>query len=272
MSSNKIGIIRVSTKNQKENGNSLIEQKNKLKEYDNNMQIFEFSQSAYSKSIFPLIKSHIKPNTEIVVVYADRLSRNIDDCTKFITNVLDPVKAYVYAIYENIKTNTKQGRLEFYKKIMEGQTLSHNLGVRVKDGLKHSKYKSKKYGDNKYEQEIINLILQLNDDIKTKHKINKIVEYLQINKIKRKENETRVNWSKGQIKYIIKIHKNNNEYKTYKERFNLNNLATELKEAEMLPTKRKREVLDTDHIEDNKKLKKDVDMFYDCQSQMEDVL
>ena len=40
----------------------------------------------------------------------------------------------------------------------------------------------------------------------------------------------------------------------------------------MLPIKRKREILDTDHIEDNKKLKKDVDMFYDCQSQTEDIL
>jgi DNA invertase Pin-like site-specific DNA recombinase len=243
MSIERIGIIRVSTKNQKENGNSLIEQKNKLKEYDNNIKILEFSQSAYSKSIFPHIIQHIKPNMEIVVVYADRLSRNIDDCTKFISEKLDPIKSYIYTLYENIKTNTKQGKLEFYKKIMEGQTLSHNLGVRVKDGLKHSTYKPKKYGDSKFEKENIFLILKLNNDIKEKNKINKIIEYLKTNNVKKNENDIIVNWKKGQINYIIKSYKNNEEYDSFSKRFNLTDLITELNEVDNLSsTKRKRDI------------------------------
>lgn len=252
---NKIGIIRVSTKNQKENGNSLLEQTNKLREYDANIQILEFTQSAYNKSIFPQIKPLLKPKMEIVVVYADRLSRNIDDCTDFIKNSLEPINAYIYALSENIKTNTKTGKLEFYKKIMDGQTLSHNLGMRVKDGLKHRKTVPKKYGDSIFETNNIKLIINLYNDSYNKN-TNNIYEYLLENNIKRKEDdEDASDWTKNKVKYIIKNYKNKPEYKN---NFNLKTLINEINDInDITGMKNNKRTLSPLNTNNHKKIKID---------------
>jgi hypothetical protein len=223
----KLGVSRVSTQNQKNNGNSLIEQSIQLKQYDSNMPILEFCQSGYNKSIFSKIIPLLKPNMEIVVVYADRISRNLEHFTKFVSEHLEPINAYVYAISENLRTNTKSGKLEFYKKIMDGQTLSHNLGIRVKDGLKHRKTPMinirKKYGENEYQKKNVNVIMELYNN---KQKTVKMLEFLKENNMKYNEIDIDCNsWSINKIKYIIKLNKNKEEYKHC---FDFNNLKNEI--------------------------------------------
>jgi len=221
----RIGIARVSTKTQQRSGNSLSEQVQRLRQYDSHMPIYEFAQSAYNKSIFPHIIQHIKNNTEIVVLYCDRLSRNVSDCSEFITKNLIPKNSYVYSISENIRTNTKTGKLEFLKKIVDGETLSHNLSLRVKDGLKHSKKKQpkKKYGSDNYENKNIKIIMDLYND---KIKYENILKYLKDNKINKfKDNSNKNKWSINFIKNLIKENKNKTEYKN---KFNFNEFKKEL--------------------------------------------
>ena len=201
----RIGIARVSTKTQQASGHSLTEQIQRLKQYDYTMPISEIAQSAYNKSIFPQIYEHLIENIEIVVLYCDRLSRKIEHCTDFITNKLNPINGHIYSIADNIRTNTKTGLFEFYKKIMDGETLSHNLGLRIKDGLKHKKKPNilkYKYGINKYEKNNINIIMDLYNN---KTKIKNILNYLNENNIKRSENENdnKNKWSCNKISIII---------------------------------------------------------------------
>jgi DNA invertase Pin-like site-specific DNA recombinase len=203
---NKIGIVRVSTKKQ-ENGSSLIEQENIIKNYaGNDIEIISFTQSGYNKSIFKKITPLIKNNTEIIICYADRLSRNINDTLTFFSNVLIPNNAYIYSINENINTKTETGQIDFYKKILDGQSLSANISKRVKASFKY-KIKRERYGNNIYEKNIIKQIIYQYNLYK---KIIKVVEFLNINKIKRKENDIDDTfWTKGKVNYIIKNNKKN---------------------------------------------------------------
>jgi hypothetical protein len=262
----RIGIARVSTKNQQCSGNSLTEQVQRLKQYDSTMPIYEFAQSAYNKSIFPQIRKMLKPNIEIVVLYCDRLSRKIAHCTEFITKELEPINGHVYAIADKIRTDTKEGTFEFYKKIMEGETLSHNIGIRVKDGLKHRKKPiSHKYGENAYEKNNIRIIMEF---YHSKTKVKDILEYFNANKIKRCENDTKNTWTTNKINIIIKENKKKQEYKNI---FLFSDFKKEL--TAITNNKRKNETLLNSKNKKNKinvpEPDEEYECFVDCSSNFE---
>jgi DNA invertase Pin-like site-specific DNA recombinase len=197
VNSNAIIYCRVSTKNQTF-GTSLESQKLFCQEYcsKNNLNIkliINETNSAKSMNNQEELNNFLEFNEDIILIVYEpsRLSRNLKDFVKFV-DTCNKKNITIHFVHDDLVSSNSSDFKKILSGIVDGETESKNIGLRVKRSIKYRKlkgtYKSSipKYGYkyiksngqtqssiNMVERRIINLIQKLycGSDIETINKL-----------------------------------------------------------------------------------------------------
>ncbi len=143
-----LGIFygRVSTKNQRDNNDSLETQKkycleyankNNIKIIDNALEAASAKQMKTQKKLIKLINDY--DNIQHLVVYSpDRLSRNFYDFID-LNKILDEQKVVIHFVKDNLISSNPNDLLQIRTKIQEAQNENEIRGTRIKLGISKRK-------------------------------------------------------------------------------------------------------------------------------------